>query len=112
MPTSEIFHYTEAELVSLCNRIREIVAEDMCQLDFLTEEEKNVYLKNRVLIGYKPSWFGRIWTVLNKLPILKEEQLLIAPITIGTNDSPPPEGSTSNNKKEGTLIKIFPKIKK
>jgi hypothetical protein len=111
--TDRVYHYTESELVRLCNEIREIIAEDMHQHSFLTKEQRNLYLQNRVLIGYKPSWFGRLWSILNsnKLPSVEQEQLLIVPISLKMEEQPN-QDTPEEDKKEGNLIKFLPKFKK
>lgn len=92
--------YTEEQLVKLCNEIKEVVLQDLVLQNYLTEDERNFYLSSRVLMGYKKSWFGRIWNILNKSEneIASKDDageiLTIAPFTVVTDDNQkqnPPE---------------------
>ena len=85
--------YTEEQLIRLCNEIKEIVLQDLVVEEYITEDERNIYLSRRVLMGFKRSWFGRVWNVLNKTSneiVSKNsdgESLTIAPFTVVMDDT-------------------------
>lgn len=91
--------YDDSTLLSLCNDIRELVINDLTQQDYITSEQRTYYLKTRVLIGYRPSWLGRIWNVLNQKMLNQKntegDTFTIIPISIQTDD----ENESQPNKK-------------
>ena len=83
MATQHLFTYTEADLVKLCNDIRELTIKDIKNQNIITEEQEEDYLCNRVFIGYRPSLFGKIWNKLNlKESVTAENGFSIMPITL------------------------------
>lgn len=91
------FVYSEAELIRLCNEIREIVLQDLTQTEYITQDQRNLYLHSRVLIGYRPSWLGKIWSRLNNRIISQDnagDTLTIIPIALSydENREMPPKG--------------------
>jgi len=98
MATSHLFTYTEAELVKLCNEIREIVVRDMCVHHYITPAQQEQYLKGRVLMGYKPSWFGRVWGMLNSRSKIEDNSFTIIPITLRLEHEQPED--------KGKVIKL------
>ena len=88
MATSHLFTYTEADLVKLCNEIREIVVRDMCVHHYILPAQQELYLKSRVLMGYKPSWFGKIWSLMNNRSKTEDNSFTIIPITLRLEHEP------------------------
>jgi hypothetical protein len=82
MATQNLFTYSEADLIKLCNEIREVVVNDMCVHHYIVQAQQDQYLRSRVLMGYKPSWFGKVWSLLNKKSIATDNGFTIIPITL------------------------------
>lgn len=85
---THLFTYSEADLVKLCNEIREIVVRDMCVHHYIMPAQQDQYLSGRVLIGYKPSWFGKVWSLLNNRAKAEDNGFSIVPITLRFEHDP------------------------
>jgi len=79
-PSFSTYTYTDADILKLSNQVKEIVVADLCKHGYLTSEEHDRYLKDHILIGYKYSWLGKMWRLLNN--IKGEDQLQIRSIYI------------------------------
>jgi hypothetical protein len=105
----KIFTYSESQLIKLCNEVREIIVHDLQKHEFITPEKRDLYLKTRVLIGYKPNWFGKLWSILNGKKTINEcDEFLIVPITMEDPSYKEPPDSTKKDIK-GNIVSIFPK---
>jgi len=101
MATQSLFTYSEADLVKLCNEIREVVVRDMCVHHYIVPAQQEQYLRSRVLMGYKPSWFGKVWSLLNNRSTTTDNGFTIIPITLRLEDEmSQPEDS------KGKVIKL------
>lgn len=99
------FVYSEAELIRLCNDIREVILQDLTVTNYITQDQRNLYLHSRVLIGYRPSWFGKIWARLNNQVISKNstgDTFTIIPIALSYDENleMPPKGTLHLIKEE------------
>lgn len=106
----KFYTYTEPQLIKLCNEIKEIVVHDLQNQKYITPEKRDLYLKTRVLLGYRPNWFGKLWSILNGKKTTGEcEEFLIIPITMEDSSyNEPPDTNTKKDTK-GNIVSIFPK---
>lgn len=61
MTAETLTMYSEGDIIKNSNRVRELVVDDMLTEGIISEEVAERYLGTRVIVGYKPSWFGKTW---------------------------------------------------
>ena len=61
MAVETLIALSDSDIVRNSNRVRELVIEDLVDCGLLTKEDADQYLGTRVLVGYRPSWFGKAW---------------------------------------------------
>ena len=62
---------SDSDILRNSNTVMELVVEDLCSEGLISEEVRDEYLSTRVVIAYRPSWFGNVW---RKLQGKKEEK--------------------------------------
>lgn len=60
-----VYNLSEGGLSKLANRVKEMVVTDLVKSELISQEQGEEYLKTKVVISYKPSWFGKMWRKLS-----------------------------------------------